>query len=185
MDLRAAHEMFGLDSVIFRPHNVYGEHQNIGDRYRNVIGIFMNQIMNDQPLTRVRRRRADACLQLHRRRRAADRALGRCSRRVNQVHQHRRGHAVLGESARRCRRARVRRDAEGDAPAAAHRGRRRVLEPREGAANLRRRRRRCRSRMGSSAWRRGRAASARARAPTFDDIEIERNMPPSWRALTT
>lgn len=51
MDLRAAHEMFGLDSVIFRPHNVYGEHQNIGDRYRNVIGIFMNQIMQDQPLT--------------------------------------------------------------------------------------------------------------------------------------
>jgi len=51
MDLRAAHEMFGLNSVVFRPHNVYGEHQNIGDRYRNVIGIFMNQIMNDQPLT--------------------------------------------------------------------------------------------------------------------------------------
>jgi UDP-glucose 4-epimerase len=51
MDLRAAHEMFGLNSVIFRPHNVYGPHQNIGDRYRNVIGIFMNQIMNDQPLT--------------------------------------------------------------------------------------------------------------------------------------
>jgi len=51
LDLRAAHEMFGLDSVVFRPHNVYGEHQNIGDRYRNVIGIFMNQIMNGQPLT--------------------------------------------------------------------------------------------------------------------------------------
>lgn len=51
MDLRAAHEMFGLNSVIFRPHNVYGENQNIGDRYRNVIGIFMNQIMQGQPLT--------------------------------------------------------------------------------------------------------------------------------------
>ena len=51
MDLKAAHEMFGLDYVIFRPHNVYGEHQNIGDRYRNVIGIFMNQIMNGEPLT--------------------------------------------------------------------------------------------------------------------------------------
>ncbi len=51
MDLHAAHEMFGLNSVIFRPHNVYGEHQNIGDRYRNVIGIFMNQIMSGQPLT--------------------------------------------------------------------------------------------------------------------------------------
>ena len=51
MDLRAAHEMFGLDYVVFRPHNVYGERQNIGDRYRNVIGIFMNQIMQDRPLT--------------------------------------------------------------------------------------------------------------------------------------
>jgi UDP-glucose 4-epimerase len=51
LDLRAAHEMFGLNYTIFRPHNVYGENQNMGDRYRNVIGIFMNQIMQDQPMT--------------------------------------------------------------------------------------------------------------------------------------
>ena len=51
MDLRESHEMFGLNYVIFRPHNVYGEFQNIGDRYRNVIGIFMNQIMQGQPMT--------------------------------------------------------------------------------------------------------------------------------------
>ncbi len=51
MDLRAAHEMFGLNYVVFRPHNVYGENQNIGDKYRNVIGIFMNQIMQNKPLT--------------------------------------------------------------------------------------------------------------------------------------
>lgn len=51
LDLRAAHEMFGLDYVVFRPHNVYGENQNIGDKYRNVIGIFMNQIMQNKPLT--------------------------------------------------------------------------------------------------------------------------------------
>jgi UDP-glucose 4-epimerase len=50
-DLRSSHEMFGLDYVIFRPHNVYGERQNIGDKYRNVIGIFMNQIMQGKPLT--------------------------------------------------------------------------------------------------------------------------------------
>src|SRR5215216_2846562 len=50
-DLRAAHNMFGLDHVIFRPHNVYGEFQNIGDRYRNVVGIFMNQLMQGEPLT--------------------------------------------------------------------------------------------------------------------------------------
>src|SRR5437879_2647757 len=51
LDLQAAHEMFGLNYVIFRPHNVYGENQNIGDKYRNVIGIFMNQIMTKEPLT--------------------------------------------------------------------------------------------------------------------------------------
>ena len=51
MELRVTHEMFGLKHIIFRPHNVYGEHQNIGDRYRNVIGIFMNQVMQGQPMT--------------------------------------------------------------------------------------------------------------------------------------
>ncbi len=51
MDLYAAHHMFGLNYVIFRPHNVYGEYQNLGDRYRNVVGIFMNQLMQGQPLT--------------------------------------------------------------------------------------------------------------------------------------
>ena len=43
--------MFGLDYVVFRPHNVFGPRQNIGDRYRNVIGIFMNQILQGQPMT--------------------------------------------------------------------------------------------------------------------------------------
>jgi len=50
-DLKCAHEMFGLNSIIFRPHNVYGEYQNIGDRYRNVIGIFMNQLLQGEALT--------------------------------------------------------------------------------------------------------------------------------------
>src|SRR3712207_2836178 len=50
LDLRAAHEMFGLEYTIFRPHNVYGERQNIADRYRNVIGIFMNNVLRDEPL---------------------------------------------------------------------------------------------------------------------------------------
>lgn len=49
-DLRAAHEQFGLPYTIFRPHNVYGEYQNLGDRYRNVVGIFMNRIMQGLPL---------------------------------------------------------------------------------------------------------------------------------------
>lgn len=51
MDLKAAHGMFGLNYVIFRPHNVYGELQNIGDRYRNVVGIFMNQILRNEAMT--------------------------------------------------------------------------------------------------------------------------------------
>lgn len=51
LDLRAAHEMFGLDYIIFRPHNVYGPKQNIADRYRNVIGIFMSQLLRNEPMT--------------------------------------------------------------------------------------------------------------------------------------
>lgn len=51
LDLRSAHEMFGLNYIVFRPHNVYGERQNITDRYRNVIGIFMNQVLRDLPMT--------------------------------------------------------------------------------------------------------------------------------------
>ena len=51
LDLRESHEMFGLNHIIFRPHNVYGERQNIGDKYRNVIGIFMNQILRGEPMT--------------------------------------------------------------------------------------------------------------------------------------
>jgi UDP-glucose 4-epimerase len=51
LDLHAAHQMFGLNYVIFRPHNVYGENQNLGDRYRNVIGIFMNQVMQGKPMS--------------------------------------------------------------------------------------------------------------------------------------
>ena len=51
LDLLNAHKMFGMDYIIFRPHNVYGKHQNIGDKYRNVVGIFMNQILDNKPLS--------------------------------------------------------------------------------------------------------------------------------------
>ncbi|MEP3387444.1 MAG: NAD-dependent epimerase/dehydratase family protein [Reichenbachiella sp.] len=50
-ELKVSKKMFGLDYVIFRPHNVYGERQNITDPYRNVIGIFMNQLMSGKPLS--------------------------------------------------------------------------------------------------------------------------------------
>ncbi len=51
LDLEAARNLFGLNYIVFRPHNVYGERQNIGDPYRNVVGIFMNQILQGQPCT--------------------------------------------------------------------------------------------------------------------------------------
>jgi len=51
LDLCAAQRMFGLDYTIFRPHNVYGELQNLADPYRNVIGIFMNQLLSGRPMT--------------------------------------------------------------------------------------------------------------------------------------
>lgn len=51
LDLRSAHEMFGLDYVIFRPHNVYGPRQNIADKFRNAIGIFINQLMRGESMT--------------------------------------------------------------------------------------------------------------------------------------
>lgn len=50
-ELRVSKEMFGLNYVIFRPHNVFGPKQNIGDPYRNVVGIFMKQILLHQPMT--------------------------------------------------------------------------------------------------------------------------------------
>jgi UDP-glucose 4-epimerase len=49
LDLKAARKLFGLNYIVFRPHNVYGERQNLGDKYRNVVGIFMNQVMQGMP----------------------------------------------------------------------------------------------------------------------------------------
>ena len=50
-DIRIAGQQHGLEYVIFRPHNVYGPRQNLGDPYRNVVGIWMRQIKNGEPLT--------------------------------------------------------------------------------------------------------------------------------------
>ena len=50
-ELHICKEMFGMDYIIFRPHNVMGEKQHIGDKYRNVVGIFMNQILQGKPMT--------------------------------------------------------------------------------------------------------------------------------------
>ena len=50
-ELQICKEMFDLNYIVFRPHNVYGERQNIGDKYRNVVGIFMNQALQNMPMT--------------------------------------------------------------------------------------------------------------------------------------
>ena len=51
MDIQIANEQHGLDYCIIRPHNVYGIKQNIWDKYRNVLGIWMYQYLNDEPMT--------------------------------------------------------------------------------------------------------------------------------------
>jgi len=47
MDLKIAYEQHGLKYTIIRPHNFYGQNQNIWDKYRNVLGIWMYQIINN------------------------------------------------------------------------------------------------------------------------------------------
>lgn len=51
MDLPMANTMFGLRYSIVRPHNVVGIYQNIWDRYRNVIGIWIRKALAGEPLT--------------------------------------------------------------------------------------------------------------------------------------
>lgn len=72
MDLKIAGEQHGLDWCVIRPHNVYGRNQNIWDSYRNVLGIWMWQVLNGEPITiygdglqkRAFSDMADACLPL-------------------------------------------------------------------------------------------------------------------------
>ena len=51
MDIQIANEQHGLDYCIIRPHNVYGIKQNIWDKYRNVLGIWMYQHLNGEDMT--------------------------------------------------------------------------------------------------------------------------------------
>ena len=50
-DLKIAYEQHGLAYTIVRPHNFYGQNQNIWDKYRNVLGIWMYQIINNMQPT--------------------------------------------------------------------------------------------------------------------------------------
>jgi len=51
IDIQISNGQHGLDYCIIRPHNVYGIKQNIWDKYRNVLGIWMYQHMNGEPMT--------------------------------------------------------------------------------------------------------------------------------------
>jgi UDP-glucose 4-epimerase len=51
MDIEIANFQHGLDYCIIRPHNVFGINQNIWDKYRNVLGIWMYYHMGGQPIT--------------------------------------------------------------------------------------------------------------------------------------
>ena len=50
MDIKQAADQFGLRYTIIRPHNVFGIYQNIWDRYRNVIGIFIRRVLAKEPM---------------------------------------------------------------------------------------------------------------------------------------
>lgn len=51
LDIHTAHSYFGLPFSIYRLHNVYGPRQNLSDRYRNVVGIFVRQALSGTPFT--------------------------------------------------------------------------------------------------------------------------------------
>lgn len=50
LDLECAKSQFGLDYTIIRPHNVIGIRQNIWDKYRNVIGIWIRRVLRDESI---------------------------------------------------------------------------------------------------------------------------------------
>lgn len=49
--LKVMSKVHDFEYVIARPHNVYGPRQNMSDPYRNVVTIWMNNILRKQPIT--------------------------------------------------------------------------------------------------------------------------------------
>lgn len=50
-DIQVAGMQHGLNWTIIRPHNVFGVGQNVNDKYRNVLGIWMHQAITGDPFT--------------------------------------------------------------------------------------------------------------------------------------
>ena len=51
LDIKQANDQFGLQYNIIRPHNVIGIYQNIWDKYRNVIGIWIRKSLAGENIT--------------------------------------------------------------------------------------------------------------------------------------
>ena len=51
MDIKIAAEQHNMRYTIVRPHNIVGIYQNIWDRYRNVVGIFIRKVLDGEPVT--------------------------------------------------------------------------------------------------------------------------------------
>lgn len=50
-DLKAAHAVFGMNYILFRPHNIIGTRQSLADSTRNVASIFIRQMLEGKPMT--------------------------------------------------------------------------------------------------------------------------------------
>ena len=50
LDLECAYAQFGLNYAIIRPHNVIGIGQNIWDKYRNVMGIWIRRVLRGESI---------------------------------------------------------------------------------------------------------------------------------------
>src|SRR3990167_2604813 len=50
MDLSQAYKQFSLNYSVVRPHNVIGIRQNIWDKYRNVIGIWIRRVLRGESI---------------------------------------------------------------------------------------------------------------------------------------
>jgi UDP-glucose 4-epimerase len=48
MILKILAKVYNFEYVIFRPHNLYGPHQNMNDPYRNVVALFMRKALEGE-----------------------------------------------------------------------------------------------------------------------------------------
>jgi len=49
-DIKIAAQQHGITYTIVRPHNIVGIYQNIWDKYRNVVGIFIKKVLDGEPM---------------------------------------------------------------------------------------------------------------------------------------